>query len=71
VIRCVTVDGDILDADCDRCGHGGSHLGLQISGYLRPCLNETHQFPDGTIVETLHAFASLELLDHDLAGEAG
>src|ERR1700738_4258131 len=33
-------------------------------------LAEIHQLPDGTIVETLHAHAPLELLDRDLAGEA-
>src|ERR1700681_4656956 len=37
---------------------------------LRSRLAEIHQFPDGTIVETLHAHAALELLDRDLAGEA-
>jgi hypothetical protein len=33
-------------------------------------LAEIHQFPDGTIVETLHTHAPLEPLDRDLAGEA-
>src|SRR6266849_2406173 len=33
-------------------------------------LAEIHQFPDGTIVETLHTQTPLELLDRDLAGEA-
>ena len=37
---------------------------------LRSRLREIHQLPDGTIVETLHAHAPLELLDRDLAGEA-
>src|ERR1700736_937659 len=37
---------------------------------LRSRLAEIHQLPDGTIVETLHAHAPLELLDRDLAGEA-
>src|ERR1700738_2960064 len=37
---------------------------------LRPRLAEIHQFPDGTIVETLHACAPLELLDRDFASEA-
>jgi hypothetical protein len=32
-------------------------------------LAEIHQFPDGTIVETLHTHAALELLDRDLPGE--
>src|ERR1700732_2062302 len=37
---------------------------------LRSRLTEIHQFPDGTIVETFHRHAVLELLDRDLAGEA-
>src|ERR1700694_5041752 len=37
---------------------------------LRSRLTEIHQFPDGTIVETFHRHAILELLDRDLAGEA-